>query len=172
MTQDQVDTVLEKALAKGAGQRSAVLILLGVMLLAPLAFMLVQVIRPEERRFAYEPPPLSASEKLSGAAKALTGFALVAVAGGALLAMGLRRQGARATRVGRTVLDEPESVFSVQDFSREIRVQGVPVRTVQGVKISIDRGDELEVQLSPQEMEPVMEALRERVGWHAMPPRH
>jgi|SRR5579871_1244651 len=171
MTESQVDTVLEKALAKGAGQRAVILILLGVMLLAPLGFTLASVLRPQERRFSYEPPPLSASEKLSGAAKVLTGFALLAVVGGGLIAFGLRQQGARATRVGRTVLDEPESVFSVQDFTREIRVNGIPVRTVQGVKISIDRGDEMEVQLSPQEMGPVMEALRERVGWHAMPRR-
>jgi hypothetical protein len=106
-----------------------------------------------------------ASRPLRGGEIAFIGVVIALAATGTwLIVKALRSKGPRGTRVGRTVLDDPERVFSVKAFQRDIRVNGIPVRKVHVVAIAIDQGDELELHLQPNEIPAVMDALKQAVG--------
>ena len=84
-----------------------------------------------------------------------------------LLRQGWKSMGARGTRVGLAVLEEPDRIFSIKYFVRKILVSGVPVRDVRVLAISIDRGDALEVHLAPHEVAPTLAAFNLWLEGHA-----
>jgi hypothetical protein len=157
------EAVVRNVLARGAGAKAILLALVGLALLVPGGLCAAGAIQGYRSLGLGDPPHLStAGEQCLIAAIPL-------VLGGLYLFLvkGVRAFGARGTRVGRITLDFPARA-SVQPIVRDIRVNGVHVRSAHLLSITVDGGDMLEIQVSPAEMPQLLAAFAAWCGTAAV----
>ncbi len=160
-TKHDAERVVRDVLARGANRTAALWLLSGLFVLVIGGLCLARVVE----RLMW-PGYLGDS----GEQCLLAGVPLFLVGAYLTIVRGIRSLGVRGTRAARIVLDFPERA-SIQPVVREIRVNGVPVRTAHFVSITVDGGDALEVELSPHEMGRALDAFATWCGRAAVDDR-